>query len=193
VLDRETREAALDLAVTSIRHGLSGTRWLPRVPDLPVGLQVDGAAFVTLRIGPALRGCIGSLEARQPLGIDIARHATDAAFSDPRFPPLTAVELEPLHVEVSVLGAMEPLAADTWAELEHLVRPGVDGLLVESRWHRGTFLPSVWAQLPDPEAFLVALWRKAGLVPREWPVDLVVSRYTTEEFGALARDHARAA
>ena len=54
-----------------------------------------------------------------------------------------------------------------------------------SSWNDGagaaTFLPSVWEMLPDPEAFLTALWRKAGLAPRLWDAHVRVLTYTTIE------------
>jgi uncharacterized protein len=183
------RDAALDLVVTAIGHRLrTGRTWLPSVDDLPAGLRGNGAAFVTLREHGRLRGCIGTLTAYQPLGIDIARHAQDAAFGDPRFPPLAAHELPRLDVSVSVLSADVPLPVTSREELRRVIRPGRDGLIVVCGPYRGTFLPAVWESLPGPDDFLDALWRKAGLVPGSWPAGIVVSRYEAEEFGGPARD-----
>lgn len=191
MLSPDDQRAALDLVVESIDRALrTGQRSLPDLDDLPAGLRQPGAAFVTLRRGGGdLRGCIGSLQAHEPLGLDIARHAVDAAFADPRFPPLAAHELPGLHVEVSVLTEPEPVPVASWSDLESRVRPGVDGLIVESGYHRGTFLPAVWESLPRPHDYLVALWRKAGLPPGSWPADLRISRYRADEFGGEARDH----
>lgn len=190
MLPLDDQRAALDLAVGAIGYALHhGHRWLPHVEDLPPGLRDHGAAFVTLRRGGELRGCIGSLTAYEPLGIDIARHAADAAFEDPRFVPVRPDELPHLDVEISVLTAPEPMPVDSWEALRVSVRPGADGLVVESGWHRGTLLPTVWDALPRTEDFLDALWRKAGMAPRSWPAGTVVSRYAAEEFGGRARDH----
>ena len=71
----------------------------------------------------------------------------------------------------------------SWADMAAQVRPGEDGLIIDDgHQHRGTFLPSVWEQLPEVADFLGQLWLKAGLRPGDWPPDLRVARYRTEEF-----------
>ena len=126
----------------------------PTAPDAP-WLDAPGACFVTLTSGRtpggALRGCIGSLEARRPLREDVEANAVAAACRDPRFPPLGRAELDDVVVEVSVLSA-----------------PG----------HRATFLPQVWDQLPDPAEFLSHLRRKAGLPAGYRGRDVVIEIYT---------------
>ena len=62
------------------------------------------------------------------------------------------------------------------------VRPGVDGLLLQEKHHRGTLLPSVWETLPAPEDFLRELKLKAGLSADYWSESVQISRYTTESF-----------
>lgn len=79
---------------------------------------------------------------------------------------------------MSVLSRPEPLAATGYLDLLERVRPGVDGLLVESGWHRATLLPSVWEDRTDPVEFVGVLWRKAGMEPGAWPHDIHVQRYT---------------
>ena len=66
-------------------------------------LQDTGACFVTLKQDGALRGCIGSLEARRSLLTDLQANAVAAALRDSRFAPLSPTELESIRVEVSVL------------------------------------------------------------------------------------------
>lgn len=166
---------------------------VPPVPTDEDWLAVPGATFVTLTRDGALLGCIGSLVAVQPLGVDVARNAAAAAFDDPRLPPVTASDVEAMHVHVSVLGPLKPVPVDGWDGLLAAVRPGVDGLLVQAPGHRATLLPSVWRSLPDAPHFVAALWRKAWLRPGEWPDGLGVQRYATEEFGAMAREHLDAA
>lgn len=142
------------------------------------------ATFVTLEIGGALRGCIGVLEAIRPLVVDVARNAFAAAFEDPRFPRLTRAELPRLDIHISVLTPPEPMHFDSEADLLRQIRPGIDGLILEDRGRRGTFLPSVWEQLPKPDEFFEHLRHKAGLPGGYWSETLIVSRYTTESFGA---------
>ncbi|HSN44676.1 MAG TPA: AmmeMemoRadiSam system protein A [Propionibacteriaceae bacterium] len=141
-------------------------------------LAEPGAVFVTLSQGGRLRGCIGSLEAHRSLASDVAHNARAAAFSDPRFPPLTADELPRTRIEVSVLSAPEPLPASTETELLARLRPGVDGLILSWGGHRGTFLPQVWEQLPEPRDFWTHLKRKAGLPLSFWSPDALIQRYT---------------
>jgi len=149
--------------------------------DVPERLLVPGASFVTLEIDGELAGCIGSLEAQRPLWRDVASNARAAAFADPRFPPLAAADLGRTVVKVSVLSALAPLPAGHDALVSEL-RPGVDGVLLESAGHRGTFLPAVWDKLPIPEDFVDRLVGKAGLAADTWPDDAQVWRYTTDEF-----------
>lgn len=141
-------------------------------------LVEPGASFVTLTRNGRLRGCIGTLQAYRPLADDVRANARAAAFGDPRFPALTAAELRGLGVEVSVLSAPEPLTATSPQEALEQVRPGIDGLVLEHGRHRGTFLPQVWEQVPEPSAFLQQLQRKAGMPAGPWPRGTHLSRYT---------------
>lgn len=177
------RRQLLALARASIDHGLAhGAPLQPDLPTLPASLRAARAAFVTLHLDGALRGCIGSLEARRPLAEDVAENAFAAAFRDPRFSPVTAAEVARLELQISVLSPPEPLAFASEAELLALLRPGVDGLILADCGRRGTFLPSVWAQLPEAREFLAHLKRKAGLPADHWSSTLTVARYTTESF-----------
>ncbi|MFT8394747.1 AmmeMemoRadiSam system protein A [Propionibacterium sp.] len=155
-------------------------------PGRPAWLDRDGASFVTLTIGGALRGCIGSLTAYRPLREDVARNAHNAAFEDPRFPPLGADEYPGTAVEVSVLGAPEPVPARTEDELIAALRPGTDGVILREGHHRATFLPQVWEQLPDPHEFLQALRHKAGLRADRWAGSTTAERYTVTAYTDLA-------
>ena len=145
-------------------------------------LRAHGASFVTLRLDGELRGCIGSIEARRPLGDDVAHSARAAAYRDPRFSPVTREEIPRLAVEVSVLSAREALDAFSEEEAIARVRPGIDGIYFEFHDLSATFLPQVWEGLPEPLAFLGELRRKAGLPPRFWHPDVRLSRYTVEKY-----------
>ncbi len=181
-------EALLDAAEAAIRehfargHHTPPSRQLPPTPDRSL-LLAPGASFVTLLDGHRLLGCIGSLEPYRPLVDDVAANAVAAAFEDPRLPPLRPDEFRTMTVKVSVLSPRVPLAVHSVAELVAAARPGIDGLVAAAGRRRGTFLPSVWEQLPDPRDFVEHLWHKAGLVPGSWPPGTTVERYTTEEFG----------
>lgn len=169
----------LDLARRAIVTGFSGER-LRIVPgDHPVTLRGHRASFVTLQRRGRLRGCIGSLEARWSLVEDIAWNAFNAAFKDPRFPPLGAAEMSDTEVHLSVLSPPVPLPVNSEADLLRELRPGVDGLILSEGARRSTFLPSVWAQLPTPAEFVRQLKLKAGLDATHWSDALSFQRYTT--------------
>ncbi len=137
-----------------------------------------GAAFVTLRLGDELRGCVGSIEAFRPLHEDVRRNAVAAALRDPRFPPLTAPELDGVELEVTLLSRPEPMRFSDETDALAQLRPGEDGLLLSWGGHRSTFLPQVWESLPSSEAFLSSLKRKAGLATDFWHPDLELRRYS---------------
>lgn len=181
----ETEQAQLlTLARTSIAHGLSKGHALPvKLADYPDTLTQPRATFVTLERHGQLRGCIGMLEAIRPLVEDVAENAYAAAFRDPRFPPLRDAELADLQLHISILSPAEALSFDSEADLLAQIRPGIDGLILHDHGHRGTFLPSVWEQLPDKTQFLQHLKQKAGLPAHYWSETLLVSRYTTFMFG----------
>ena len=182
-LDPSERHVLLDVARKSIRHGLDHGSPLQVVPgDYAPALQAQRASFVTLHLDRELRGCIGHLEAVEPLVADVADNAFSAAFKDPRFPAVRETELAGLHIHVSVLTPAEPMEFTSEADLLRQLRPGVDGLILEDGWARGTFLPSVWESLPEPREFLAHLKRKAGLPMSHWSDRLRIYRYTTESF-----------
>jgi AmmeMemoRadiSam system protein A len=153
-----------------------------RLPAEPA-LRAVGACFVTLESAGALRGCIGSLEPVRPLFLDVARNAVKA-MADPRLPPVTSSEWPSLDVKVSVLSCPEPLPIGDRDELLAALRPGVDGLILADDRLRATFLPAVWAKLPEPARFVTALLDKGGWPAGRWPMRLHVHRYTAAEFAS---------
>jgi len=140
-------------------------------------LAEPGACFVTLTLNGHLRGCVGSLYAHRPLGEDVRSNARAAAFRDSRFPPLTREELPRIAVEVSLLSPPVPLPVCDEAEARARLRPGRDGVILDYRGARGTFLPQVWEQLPDPRSFLDQLKHKAGLAPTFWSPEIQLWTY----------------
>jgi AmmeMemoRadiSam system protein A len=181
-LEDAHRTALLATAADAVRHALvDGDRVLPEPGDDPA-LAQPAATFVTLERGEALLGCIGTLQAGEPLLTNVARNAWNAAFADPRLPSVTAADFETMRIKVSVLSPLVPVRARSWRDVVRQVRPGFDGLLVEAGPHRATLLPSVWEKLTDPAQFVDVLWHKAGLRPRDWLPGTRVRRYATDEF-----------
>ncbi len=185
--------ALVALAREAIAEALGGTgrRPEPRSSGAAADwLERRAATFVTLRRRGRLRGCVGSLEAKRPLGADVRHNALGAAFRDPRFPPLAPGELDALEIEVSVLSPLEPIAfADEEDALEQLV-PGRDGVVLVYGGRRSTFLPKVWSDLPSPADFLGELKEKAGLPAGFWSPGIALYRYSIESFGGPAHDGA---
>lgn len=153
-----------------------------RAPALAAWLREPGASFVTLTRGGELRGCIGTLEAHRPLGVDVRENAIAAAFRDPRFSPLSRAEFDAVCVEVSVLSPSEPLVVANEIEALSRLRPHIDGVVFEYGRYRSTFLPQVWDQLPEPADFLAQLKRKAGLGLDFWSDAVRLSRYTVTKW-----------
>lgn len=184
LLSEKDRQYLLTLARQTITRTLRGEELPPVVlENLPQELSRPGASFVTLTIAGRLRGCIGSIEPRRPLALDVRENALGAAFRDPRFPPITRDELQPVQIEVSVLTPPEPLPYSDPEELMEKLRPYVDGVIIERGWQRATYLPQVWEKVPDPQEFLSSLCLKAGLPPDDYRrPGLQVYTYQVEKF-----------
>jgi AmmeMemoRadiSam system protein A len=170
------RQLLLRLAREAITAFVAGRP--AHIPGEAEILRRRGGAFVTLMKGRDLRGCIGHMEANEPLGTVVPRCAVAACSSDPRFPPLAPSELDSIDIEISLLGPTETISGPQ----EIVV--GRDGLIVERGRQRGVLLPQVaieWSW--DAEAFLGHTCRKAGLPRDAWRQGASVSRFEAEVFG----------
>jgi AmmeMemoRadiSam system protein A len=144
----------------------------------PPPCDLRAGAFVTLRIKGALRGCIGYPDPDRPLIDVIERCSVSAAISDPRFPSLTAGEWNDVDVELSILGAIEPV--------DHIrdVIIGRHGLIVESGRRRGLLLPQVALEWRwDAVEFAAQTCAKAGLPRDAWQSGAALFRFEAEVFG----------
>lgn len=118
--------------------------------------------FVTLHVNKKLRGCIGVIQGREPLGESIAQCAGSAALEDPRFARMRPEELKELDVEVSLLSDLEVIGPE-------VIEIGKHGLLVEQGFQRGLLLPQVATEHHlDKERFLEETCHKAGLRGDAW-------------------------
>jgi uncharacterized protein len=124
-----------------------------------------GACFVTLTIDGNLRGCIGTLEAHEPLYIDVINNAVNAGFFDPRFTQLDSEEFNKIKIEISILSKPEKLGKGI--EVFDKIDKNM-GIILKKGFSSATFLPQVWEELNDKTEFLEHLSRKAGLYSDSW-------------------------
>lgn len=184
------KKTLLRLARESIEHAVGGSSLPPLdLQSLTPTLKENGASFVTLTIHGNLRGCIGTLEAYQPLAEDVREHAVAAALQDPRFPPVDKSELGRIQIEVSRLTAPQELEYESGGDLLKKLNPHVDGVILKYDRRKATFLPQVWEKIPDPAEFLNQLCYKMGVHANVWrDTKLQVFVYQVEEFHELNYD-----
>lgn len=183
-LTEQERACLLRLARESIQAAVAG-KPLPELQEgeITEALRTPGASFVTLTVGGKLRGCIGALEAYQPLADDVQEHAVAAALEDFRFRPVSMVEVPDLEIEISRLTPPVGLEYSDAEELMQRLRPGIDGVILRDGMRRATFLPQVWEKIPDADDFLSELCAKMGCRYDLWRTKkLEVFTYQVEEF-----------
>ena len=183
-LNKTEQEILLKITREALEKAVRG-ELLPKVnlENLPESLQAPGASFVTLTNNGRLRGCIGILEARQPLAIDVQEHAVAAALQDYRFPRVVPEECPNIQIEISVLSPKKILQYEKPEALAEKIRPKVDGVVLEDGYRKATFLPQVWDQLEAPETFLSHLCAKMGAPSNLWRKKLLrVYTYQVQEF-----------
>lgn len=160
-LSEAERRAALHLARTAVVDAISNRKLPDAFPREGVFAERRGV-FVTLHVRNRLQGCIGVIEAKEPLGEAIARCAASAALEDPRFAPMRAEQLDELSIEISLLSPMEPISPEA-------IEIGRHGLFVHLHAQRGLLLPQVAIEHRlTREQFLEETCRKAGLPREAW-------------------------
>ncbi len=148
-------------------------------PSKSEALNRELGAFVTLKIGGDLRGCIGYTSAVKPLYLTVRDTATLAAVRDPRFPPVTALELPRLHYEISVLSPLRRVL-----NIEQ-IKVGEDGLIMVNGNSEGLLLPQVPVEEKwNRQTFLEQTCRKAGMHKDCWKDDGTdIFKFTAVVFG----------
>jgi AmmeMemoRadiSam system protein A len=183
VADRRRLIAHARAAVLTRVAGGREARGVAEEPDAPA-LASPGAAFVTLHVDGALRGCIGTSERRRSLWRVVGDMASAAATRDPRFPPIDVADLPALSVEISVL------SPDVVIHRPEEIEIGRHGLDIRRGGARGLLLPQVAVEHGlDRETFLAATCRKAGLPADAWHDQATEIRvFEAEVFGDDAAD-----
>jgi AmmeMemoRadiSam system protein A len=160
-LSEADRRSLLELARRAIAEAVSLQKPVEDVLQSGVFAEKRGV-FITIHARGRLRGCIGVVEAFEPLGESIARCAASAALHDPRFSPVSAEELREIQIEISLLSALEPIHPEN-------IEIGKHGLLISQGSKRGLLLPQVAVQHRlGREQFLEETCRKAGLNANAW-------------------------
>ena len=147
--------------------------------DFPAhpALHRPGGAFVTLRLRRQLRGCIGQFASNDPLVHVVAYCARAAALEDPRFDPVSLIELSQIEIEISVLSPPQQIFADQ-------IEIGTHGVVVSRGRQRGVLLPQVALELNLTAArFLEETCLKAGLERNAWTDPATqIQAFTAEVF-----------
>ncbi|MCG9711479.1 AmmeMemoRadiSam system protein A [Shewanella insulae] len=178
-LTASDKACLLNLVWQVIDAGLKqGGLTLPPPPESEA-LLTPAACFVTLHSSGELRGCIGRVDASDPLWLCACENGYGAAFKDRRFAPLRVEERESLTLDISILSPFIPLENQGEAALRSSLRPNIDGLLMDDGHRRALFLPSVWQSLPAPKDFVSALKQKGGWPQDYWRDTITLHRFTT--------------
>lgn len=126
------------LAIQSVRHYLEHGVPLPCPEDLTDDLLQPKGAFVSIKNGRKLRGCIGELNpTHDNLAIEIIQNAVSAASRDPRFAPVSSKELAGLTFSVDVLTPLEKVNDVSQLDCKKF------GLTVKSGNKQGVLLPDL--------------------------------------------------
>lgn len=173
LLSSEQGKFLVKLSRKAIAEALQSGQVISTPSEVDEVLRQPRGVFVTLHkeVGSekTLRGCIGIPYPVKPLVEATIESALNAAFHDPRFPPLETDELNKVTVEVSVLTLPQLLKVSDPSEYPSLIVVGRDGLLVESDWQRGLLLPQVATEHGfDAVTFLEQTCLKAGLPKDAW-------------------------
>lgn len=155
------QRSALELARRAVTEAVFHRKLPDHIPGDGIFAQPCGV-FVTLHVDGRLHGCIGVIEAHDPLGGAIVRCAASAALEDPRFAPLRAEQLGALSIEISLLSPLAPITSES-------IDIGRHGLFISLHAQRGLLLPQVAVEHHlTREQFLEETCRKAGLRPEAW-------------------------
>jgi AmmeMemoRadiSam system protein A len=175
-LSPEEREELLRIARSALATHIAREK-LPGGTPAYENLTAPGSAFVTLRSGKRLRGCIGYTEPHAPLYRTVQECVVAAATEDPRFPRVTNRELAFLRIEISVLSPFAPIRPED-------VVPGVHGLMIRKGEQRGLLLPQVALEQGwNRETFLSQVCVKAGMPTDAWKKEAELYSFTAEVFG----------
>lgn len=176
-LSEEEKQTLRKIAREVIEHRIRNER-VPKFETKSERLNEDRGAFVTLQKRGQLRGCIGNIRGNQPLHLTVAQMAEEAAFNDPRFPPVSKEELRDLDIEISALTPLRKI------ENVEEIEVGKHGIYIEKGFYSGLLLPQVATEYGwDRTTFLEHTCYKAGLHKDAWKEkDTKISIFSADIF-----------
>ncbi|MBS3159732.1 AmmeMemoRadiSam system protein A [Candidatus Woesearchaeota archaeon] len=179
-LSDSNKSYLLNLARYAIESQLSFTS-MPKPRYEEEIYKFKAGVFVTLTIKGELRGCIGTIEARDTIENSVIFNAVNAAFYDPRFEKLSREELKQIKIEISILSEPTNLIYITPEDL--LKKLNGQGIILAYNKNKALFLPQVWEDLPKKEDFLSHLCLKAGISKDSWKTKkLTIKQFTVDSF-----------
>ncbi len=177
--DNQVKRDIIALARRSIEYYLHNRRVMPVPLDIHSSLlSRRSGAFVSLKKGGNLRGCIGTFEPQcSSLAEEIVKNAVQASCCDPRFTPVQEDELNQVQISVDILSHPERVSGNE--ELD----PVRFGVIVEWQGKRGLLLPDIEG-VETVEYQVDIARRKAGIPPH---VPVALYRFRVERFSENAR------
>jgi len=155
---RAGEDAFVRLARQTVEAFVRGSEEPSLPDDLPEELTGRRAGvFVSLKLNGKLRGCIGTTAStKNSIAEEILNNAISACSEDPRFPPVTAGELERMVYSVDVLGPTERIDSAEQLDVKRY------GVIVISGFRKGLLLPNLEGVDSIEEQIKIAK-RKAGI------------------------------
>jgi AmmeMemoRadiSam system protein A len=185
-LTEQEQATLLQLAHSAIEHGVNlGRPMEVDAANYSKRLGRNQATFVTLKLDGDLRGCIGKIQATQPLVCDVVENAYSAAFKDNRFNPVNQQELGAIKLAISLLTEPELLEYSNKDELLEKLQCDQGGVILSDDRHVGVFLPVMWSRFTEAEEFVARLKSKAGMAPHVWHESLCVHTFRVESIKDL--------
>jgi AmmeMemoRadiSam system protein A len=181
-LSPEEQKKLLKVARDTIADKLNKDK-IRNEPAASEALARPCGAFVSLHKQGALRGCIGTFKSARPLVNTIQEMSISASTQDPRFPPVSEVELKEIDIEISVLSPLKEIKDVSEIEV------GRHGIYITRGYMSGVLLPQVATEYGwDRDTFLEHTCIKAGLPPDAWKLEgTKIEIFEAQVFGE--KDH----
>lgn len=163
-----------------VRQTLDAAVHKKELPDFDNQIDAESplnhpyGVFVTLKVNHQLRGCMGNFEPETPLYKVVQETTLLSAFEDPRFSPMTDLELPSVDFDISILSPRKKV--DSYLD----IIPGKHGVYIHQNFSGGTFLPQVAPEQGWDRAEMLSYLcsEKAGLPADAWKTGATISTYT---------------